>query len=112
MQKRWKLGESASCVSLRGIASIFVFATAVDKQVHGGNEEDGDSNRDAEAANDRASKWSVLLTACFKSERHRNHAEQRGERGHENGTQTDFAGVDHSVEQRLSLAVQDAGELD
>ena len=48
----------------------------------------------------------------FKAECQRDHAEERGERGHQDGTHADLAGLDHGFEKAVALRVQDAGELD
>ena len=46
-----------------------------------------------EAADDGAGQRRVLLAARFEAEGHGNHAEQRGQRSHQNGAQANLAGL-------------------
>ena len=59
-----------------------------------------------------AGQRSILLAAGFETERQRNHAQQRGQRGHENGAKANPAGLHCGLKKRQALLVQNAGELD
>ena len=89
-----------------------LFAPAVNGEIHGGHEKHGDDHGEREAADDGAGQRRVLLAAGFQAERHGNHAQQRGQRGHQDRTQTDFAGLHRGLQQRQSLFVEHVGELD
>src|SRR5581483_11252648 len=49
--------------------------------------------RKDQAADDGAAERGVLLAAFAETERHRRHADDHGERGHEHGAETNEAGL-------------------
>src|SRR5437588_6339795 len=53
---------------------------------------------DQQTANDSAAKRRVLLAAFAKPERHRHHANDHCERGHQDRTKTGMTGSDRGVE--------------
>ena len=91
--------------------SEFSFAPGVDREIDRRNEKDGNYDGDGKTTDDGASQRCVLLRTGFESDGHGNHAEERGERGHEDGAEADFAGFDGGVAEGHALSVEDAGEF-
>src|SRR5579875_1376778 len=88
------------------------FKPGVNDEVDRRHKEDGNDDGDCQTADDGAGQRRVLLAAGLKAEGHGNHAQQRCERGHQDGAQADFAGMHYCIEQRFSLLMQDAGKFD
>ena len=82
------------------------------EQIDRRHKEHGDDDRDGESANEGASERRILFAAGFEAQRERNHAEEGGEGGHQDGAHTDLAGLHDCIEQAFALGVKDARELD
>ena len=49
-------------------------------------------------ADNRAAKWRILLAGFTEAKRHRNHADDHGERGHQHRPQANAPGIDHRAQ--------------
>src|SRR5712692_8796884 len=70
------------------------------------NEEQGEERRDQEAADYRTAERGILLAPFAQAERHRQHADDHGERRHADGPQPHGAGLERRLEGRASFPPQ------
>src|SRR5713226_5301507 len=70
-----------------GIEVILLLGTTAKQAVHDGHEEQRGERRHGQAADDGAAERGVLLAPLAEAERHRQHADDHGEGGHQDGAQ-------------------------
>src|SRR5579859_5824000 len=69
-------------------------AAAVDQREHGGYEQQGGDGGEAQATDHGAAERRVLLAALAQPQRHRHHADDHGQGGHQHRTEAAEAGLD------------------
>src|SRR6185437_12804041 len=67
---------------------------------------------ETQTADDGPAERGVLLAAFAQPERHREHADDHGERGHQDRAQTDIAGLDGGCDRITVLLELFLGEAD
>src|ERR1700723_712050 len=78
---------------------------------HGNKHQCRNRSKD-QAADHGAPERRVLLTALAEAERHRQHADDHGQRGHQHRTDTDEAGLDRRGDGVAEFLIALAGEAD
>ena len=81
------------------------------KEIGGGDKVDRHDYGDQQAADDRASQRRILFAARFGSDRHRDHAEKRGEGSHQDGAQTHAGSERDGFFHRFAFVVQVTGKF-
>src|SRR6201997_3020285 len=104
-------GLSASRRCLLSERHLARFDVAVDQQVRAWHQKHRHDTRNRETSQDGSCQRGILFTACLKGESHRDQAKHSRERGHQDGTQTYFAGGDDGLLKLESLRAKLAGEL-
>src|SRR5579875_713732 len=87
-------------------------AQRLDNHVQHGNEEQVENGGDDHSAEDRGSHRMAALRSGAAGEDQRQHAQNEGERGHQDGTQADASGLDRRFANREPFVAQLLGELD
>src|SRR5216683_553484 len=87
-----------------GIDRFLPWCTAAEHAVDDRNEPEGGEGGDGEAADHRAAQRGVLLAALAEPERHRQHADDHGERGHHHGAQARGTGRKGGAARIVALA--------
>src|SRR5246127_5262932 len=104
-------GLSASCRCFLSERRVARFDVAVDQQVRAWHQKHRHDTRNRETSQNGSCQRGGLLTACLKCESHGDQAKHSSERGHQDGTQTHFAGSDDGFLKLESLLAKLAGEL-
>ena len=84
----------------------------MDKAEHDGNEHQCRNRRKNQAADDGAAERRVLLAALAEPERHRRHADDHGQRRHQDGPEAHEAGLERGRDRIAELAQALAREAD
>src|ERR1700741_2537671 len=100
------------CCDGRGFFSRRTTATRVQQAENGGNEEQRAEGRDQQTADDRAPERSILLAAVAQGERHRQHADDHCQSGHEYRTKAREARLESRGIGLIALAQLLAREAD
>src|SRR6201987_6281072 len=104
-------GLSASRRCLLSERHLSRFYVAVDQQVRAWHQKHRHDTRNRETSQDGSCQRGILFTAGLKCESHGDQAKHSSERGHQDGTQTHFAGGDDGFLKLESLLAKLAGEL-
>ena len=80
--------------------------------IHDGDEDERQHRGEGEAADDADAKRTPELGALAATNRHRQHAEDGGERGHEHRTQTAAAGSDDGLQHALAALAAETDVVD
>src|SRR5258708_23206282 len=104
-------GLSASCRCFLSERRVARFDAAVDQQVRAWHQKHRHDTRYRETSQDGSCQGGILFTACLKGESHGDQAKHSSKRGHQDGTQTYFAGGEDGFLKLDYLDAKLAGEL-
>src|ERR1700675_3813813 len=88
------------------------FATAVNHGKYHGHKKQRSEGGEEQTADDGAAQRSVLLAALAQADSHRNHADDHGQRGHDDRTHAHKASFESGVVSILAFVELLAGEGD
>src|SRR5882724_820945 len=104
---RGSVGMQVLRCGVRDDAMLLVYHT----KYHGNKHQGGDGGKD-QAADHSATERRVLLAALAEPQRHRRHADDHGERRHQNGAEADEPGLQRGSDGIAELLVTLTGKAD
>ena len=88
------------------------FETGMNHRENAGYEKQGSKSCEQKTADDRAAERSILFAAFAETESHGHHADDHGERGHDDWTNADEAGLERGFDGAFAFGQLFAGEGD
>src|SRR6266478_3630333 len=84
----------------------------LDPQIRGGNDKDSQEDGSNQAPDDDSRQWRVSLAPGFDLQSHRQQPENRCQRGHQDGPQTNAARMGHGVAHPAPFIAKPIREID